>query len=234
MQSSLGKRVITENGPITNLLAYLDFIDQIRIAIICKRTYQITVANNTLVVKLPIDRLCDFPGLKIPSDDFVCKRIKATIEGESGEFFGIVRKLTDLPDGYGVFKAGDWVHCGEVKDEKFLDGRRVSVNKAERLLKLTNQKCLSDGSVLEKVELFSKQGLERNILKDGQKIETPIPRLNPDKDVKNWLSMQPNPLMFTDFYDGFGELDENNRLHGRGICILSNGDILIGYFENGR
>ena len=106
MQTSLGLRVILEHGPISNVLPNLELIDKIRIAIICKRTYQITVANNTFAVRLPIDRLCDFPGLKIPSDDFVCKRIEATIEGESAEFFGIVCKLTGLPDGYGVFKAG--------------------------------------------------------------------------------------------------------------------------------
>ncbi len=113
------------------------------------------------MVKLPIDRLCDFPGLKIPSDDFVCKRIEATIDGKFGEFFGIVRRKSGLPDGYGVFIAGDWVHCGEFKDGKFHEGRRVSVNKGERLLKLTNKKSLADGSVLEKVELFSKRGVER-------------------------------------------------------------------------
>ncbi len=134
MKASLGSRVILEHGPITNVLAGLDLIEQIRIAIICRRTYDITVVQNTLAVRLPIDRLCDFPSLQIPSDAFVCKRLEATIDGIPGEFFGIVRKQTNLPDGYGVFKASDWVHCGEVKDGKFLDGRKVSVNKAERLL----------------------------------------------------------------------------------------------------
>ncbi len=159
MQASLGSRVILEHGPITNVLAGLDLIDQIRIAIICKRTYDITVVQNTFAVRLPINRLCDFPGLKIPSDAFVCKRIEATIDGIPGEFFGIVRRQTDLPEGYGVFKVVDWVHCGRVKDGKFLEGRKVSVNKAERLLKLSNQKWLADGSVLVKTELFSEQGV---------------------------------------------------------------------------
>jgi hypothetical protein len=156
MQSSLGSRVILEHGPITNVLAGLDLIDQIRIAIICRRTYYITVVQNTLAVRLPIDRLCDFPSLKIPSDAFACKRVEATIDGIFGEFFGIVCRQTDLPDGYGVFKVFDWVHCGKVKDGKFLDGRKVSVNGKELVLKLTNQKCLADGSVIEKVEIFSK------------------------------------------------------------------------------
>jgi hypothetical protein len=109
---SLGSRVILEHGKITNVLNALELIDQIRIGIICRRTYEITVVQNTFVVRLPIDRLCDFPCLKIPSDAFVCKRKEAIIGGASGEFFGIVCKQTGLPDGYGVFRAGDWVHCG--------------------------------------------------------------------------------------------------------------------------
>ena len=92
MQTNLGRRVIMEHGPIDNVLANLDLIDQIRIANICNRTYQITVAHNTCFVRLPIDRICDFPNVKIPSDAFVCKRVEATIEGESGVFFGIVSK----------------------------------------------------------------------------------------------------------------------------------------------
>ncbi len=138
MPKSLGSRVILEHGPITNVLAALELIDQIRIANICKRTYKITVVQNTLTVRLPIDRLCDFPGLKIPSDAFVCKRISAVIDGLYGRFSGIVCRLTDLPDGYGVFQVVDCVHFGQVKDGKFLEGRRVSVNYAELLLKLTN------------------------------------------------------------------------------------------------
>ena len=84
MQTSLGSRVILEHGPITNVLVALELIDLIRIAIICKRTYKITVSHNTMAVRLPVDRLCDFPSLKIPSDDFVCKRVKATIDGHYG------------------------------------------------------------------------------------------------------------------------------------------------------
>ncbi len=159
MQASLGSRVILEHGPITNVLANLDLIDQIRIANICKRTYKITVVQNTFAVRIPIDRLCDFPGLKIPSDAFSCKRIWAVVDGIFGEFFGIVRKQTDLPEGYGVFKVVDWVHCGRVKDGKFFEGRKVSFNRAEQLLKLSNQKWLADGSVMVKTELFSNQGV---------------------------------------------------------------------------
>ena len=196
MPKSIGSRVILEHGPITNVLAGLDLIDQIRIANICKRTYDITVVQNTFAVRLPIDRLCDFPSLQIPSDAFVCKRKWAVIDDIFGEFFGIVCRQTDLPDGYGVLKAGNWVHCGKVKDGKFLEGRKLSVNKVDRLLELSNQKWLADGSVLVKLEIFSEQGLERVILKDGLMIGTLIPRLNQVKDAQNWLSMQPIPSRY--------------------------------------
>ncbi len=136
-----------EHGLISNILHCLGLVDQIPLANILGRTYQITVPWNTRV-DLPSDPLCDFPNLKLPSADHVCKRTEATIENESGVFFGIVLKSTGLPDGFGVFVAGAWVHCGQVKNGAYQDGRKVSVNRNERLLKLTNQKCLSDGSVL--------------------------------------------------------------------------------------
>ncbi len=81
MQTSLGSRVILEHGPITNVLAALDLIDQIKIAIICRRTYDITVVQNTLAVRIPIDCLCDFPSLRTLSNEFVCKRVEATFGG---------------------------------------------------------------------------------------------------------------------------------------------------------
>ncbi len=143
---------------------------------------------------LPIDPHCDFPKLEIPSEDFVCKKIEANIEGDSGEFFGIVCKSTGLPNGYGVFRAGDWVHCGKVKHGVFQEGRMVSVNQSETVLQLTNKKCLSDESVLKKIERFSKKGVERDFFVDGKKIVQITPRLTGIKDAQNWLSMQPNPL----------------------------------------
>ena len=100
-----------EHGLISNILLCLGLVDQTRTANILGRTYQITVPWNTRV-RLAADPLCDFPNLKIPSNDHVCKRTEATIEGEKGVFFGIVCKSTGLPDGLGVFVAGAWVHCG--------------------------------------------------------------------------------------------------------------------------
>ena len=112
MEASLGSRVILEHGLISNVLLGLGLVGKLTISNICSRTYQVTVPWNTHSVVLPIDPLCDFPNLIILSDDFVCRRIEATIESEKGIFFGIVCKSTGLPDGYGVFKTGDWIHCG--------------------------------------------------------------------------------------------------------------------------
>ncbi len=62
---------------------------------------------------------------------------------------------------------------------------------------------------------------------------TPIPRLNQSKLAQNWLSMQPNSIDFCDGSGwGFGEVNEDNKLHGRGIEMW-NGDIRIGYWQNG-
>jgi hypothetical protein len=59
------------------------------------------------------------------------------------------------------------VHCGKVVDGIFQEGRMVSFNKKEEVLKLTNKKCLSDESVLKKIERFSKQGVEGDFFVDS-------------------------------------------------------------------
>ncbi len=75
------------------------------------------------------------------------------------------------------------MHCGEVKDGVFQDGRKVSANREAKILTLTNQKWLGDGSVLKKTELFSKQGVERYFCKNDEKVAKVNTRLNPDNDA---------------------------------------------------
>ncbi len=96
----------------------------------------------------------------------------------------------------------------------------VSLNRKEEVLKLTNKKCLSDESVIKKIEIFSKQGVETDFFVDGKKIAEITPRLTRVKNAQNWLSMQPNPLRWYlyHFADGIGEVN-GNKLHGRGILI---------------
>jgi hypothetical protein len=93
--------------------------------------------------------------------------VEATIEGEKGEYIGIVCKSSDIPDGYGVFVTSDWVHCGQVKNGVYQQGRKLSVNENERLLRLTNKKLRADGIVLEKIELFSEGDCRKDFFKDG-------------------------------------------------------------------
>ncbi len=100
---------------------------------------------------------------------------------------------------------------------------------------LINQKWLADGSVLKKIERFSKQDVERFFCKNDEKIAKVNSRLNRDNDPQNWLSMR---LDASDYYRDkefgtyFGEFNENNEAHGRCIEIYNSGGIRIGYFEN--
>ncbi len=94
----------------------------------------------------------------------------------------------------------------------------MSVNKSARILRLTNKKFRIDGSILDKIEVFSPSGAQYDFIKDGQNMAEINARLNLCKDPKYWLSMQPNPLRYSDRLGyGFGEVSENNELHGRGI-----------------
>jgi hypothetical protein len=67
----------------------------------------------------------------------------------------------------------------------------VSVDKVAKLLKLTNQKLLADGSVLEKIERYSLEGVETDFFKDGERMTQMIPRLNDWHNSQNWISMRP-------------------------------------------
>ncbi len=93
----------------------------------------------------------------------------------------------------------------------------MSVNKKAKILKLTNKKFLINGSILDKIEVFSDSGAQYDFIKDGQNMAEINARLNLCKDPKNWLSMQPNPMRYDLYEERFGEVSENNELHGRGI-----------------
>ena len=75
------------------------------------------------------------------------------------------------------------MHCGEVKDGVFQDGRKVSANRVAKILTLTNQKRLADGSILKKIERFSKQGVERYFCMNDEEIAKVNSRLNGDNDA---------------------------------------------------
>ena len=81
----------------------------------------------------------------------------------------MVSKLTGLPSGSGVFKSEDWIHCGSVSDGKFISGRKVSVNREMKSLRLALTKYLPSGSKLEKIENFTPSGVDRGFYIDGKR-----------------------------------------------------------------
>ena len=97
-----------------------------------------TIPWNIFSVALPPQESPNiFPKVDDVSDEFVLKRKEASVEGEKGYFYGPFCKKTDLPEGFGVYKTeNSWIHCGEVKDGRFAEGRRVSVNHRKSVLKL--------------------------------------------------------------------------------------------------
>ncbi len=93
MLKKRGRRIVTEHGHISNVLPGLHLVDQLSIASICTRTYEITVPWNVYAVNLPpIKEKNVFPKIDDITGDFVCKRIEATIENEEGYFHGSVGK----------------------------------------------------------------------------------------------------------------------------------------------
>ena len=111
-KASSGRRVVLEHGLISNVLIGLGLVDMIMIANICHRTHQVTVPWNKRAIVIPRDPPCEFPKIIIPSDEFVFKRMHTTIGGEDGVYYGCVKRSSDLLEGYGVFVACEWVHCG--------------------------------------------------------------------------------------------------------------------------
>ncbi len=78
--------------------------------------------------------------------------------------------------------------------------------------------------------------MECDFFKDDQKIAGIEARLNMCKDASNWLCLQPNPLRYAEreeYHTDFGEINEDNKLEGRGIKIWNDGFIGIGYYEDG-
>ncbi len=127
-RNNFGRHVVLEHGLISNILSALSLIDQLTISNICSRTHDKTVPWNIFCVEWPQDMPNVFPKIDAISDLFVCKRIEAKIEGETGYFYGSVSNTTGYPEGYGVYTTEDWVHCGKVEHGHFKDGRKVSVS----------------------------------------------------------------------------------------------------------
>ena len=126
----------------------------------------------------------------------------------------------------------DWVHCSTVANGIFTAGKRVSVNKLTKEMLLVNTKFQSDGSKLQKIESFSRTGVNSGFFLDGVRVGDISERLNLTHDDQDWLLLRPSGKNYNDGWY-FGEFNENNERHGRGICIYPDGGISIGYWDDG-
>ena len=141
MQPSLANKVVNRHGLISSALSGMPLETQVAVASVISRSYDITVPWNVPFVPFPLKTKNSFPKINNVSDDFICKRTEnAAIEGEIGSFYGPVSKVSGLPQGYGVFVSNEWVHCGSVLNVIFSAGKRVSVNKNTKEMKLVNTK----------------------------------------------------------------------------------------------
>ena len=89
-----------------------------------------------------------FPKIDDVSEECVCKKKDIIIEDENGTFYGSVERATDLPFGYGIFVAGDWIRCGGFDGSRFADSNSVSVNKSTKEMIIADTKILAQGSKL--------------------------------------------------------------------------------------
>ena len=113
-----------------------------------------------------------------------------------------------MPSGYGVFISGDKIHCGQVIDNLFGEGKRVSIDRSTKEMQLFYSKILADGTKLEKIEIFSqkveskfkafigsifgRKKLEAGFYRNGVKVAEVCQRLNAPNDGQDWLSLKPN------------------------------------------
>ncbi len=142
MKKRLGKRIVTEHGLVSNVLPGLTLVDQVAIASLTKRTYEVTVPWNSSALMFPKLALEDYPNLYFPnntSSDQI-QKIDTQVSGEEGQFYGMVNEKTGLASGHGVFLAGEWIHCGSVEKDIFIMGRKVSANKSTGELQLLSWK----------------------------------------------------------------------------------------------
>ena len=237
MNKKLGERVVTEHGPISSVLPAQSLVEQVKMSNINARTYKITVPWFSVSILRTINVATVFPKIDDISDEFVCKRIETEISGEKGCFFGSVNKQTNQPLGEGVFKAENgWITCGGVKNGIFTDGRSVSVNYKTDRLHVKNTKGLADGTLLQKVDTFGVSGkLKSKLYVDGAEEADLIDRINLTSEDSSWLAFSSLSSRVSRDFDFllFGEHNSDDKLNGRGIFTDENGNIRIGYWNNG-
>ena len=113
------------------------------------------------------------------------------IEGDSGEFFGCVRKSTDEPEGYGVFKGSNFVHCGKFKDGCLDFDKSVIASVEQESLILMTWKKEQKQNKSYKLEQYI-FGEKAGYFYDGQTKTEILQRLNFKRDLGDWFSMSIN------------------------------------------
>ena len=221
MQLSLASKIVNRHGLISVALSGMPLETQVVVSSVISRSYDVTVPWNVPAVPFPVWAQNNFTKTNDISDDFICKQTEnAAIEGENGSFYGPVSKATGLPQGYGVLVTKEWVHCGSVANGIFTDGKRVSVNKKTKEMLLVNTKVQSDGSKLQKIESFTPKGVSSGLYQDGVRVGDINKRFNLTHDNQDWLSLRPSGAQYFNC-SYFGELNEKNMAHGRGLYIDS-------------
>ncbi len=103
-------------------------------------------------------------------------------------------------------------------------------------MKLVNTKFQPDRSVFDKVERYSRQGVERSFRINGQKVAAIIPRLDLWRSSESWLALKPTD--FHCFFEEelfFGETASCNSQHHKLIEFRSKEKAInIGYFDSQR
>ena len=121
------------------------------------------------------------------------------IEGEKGTFYGPVNIKSNLPQGYGVFYTDLWVHCSSVTNGTFAAGKRVSVNRQTKEMKLVYTKFQSDGTKLQKIESFTAFYHTSCFCKNGVKVDNIIERFDLNSESQDWLSLKPQKVPNLEF-----------------------------------
>ncbi len=91
------------------------------------------------------------------------------------------------------------MHFGYVKKGVFIDGKRVSVNKKTKEMRLVNTKHQSDGSKLQKIQSFTSAGASSGLYRDGVRVGKIIRRLN--LDDQNFFSLRPSSARYCRNFD---------------------------------
>ena len=83
-------------------------------------------------------------------------------------------------------------------------------------MRLVNTKFQSDGSKLQKIEIFTSTGVSSGLYQDGVRVCDINERFNLTHDEQDWLSLRPLCEKYTDG-KSFGEFNQDDKLLGRGI-----------------